>query len=53
MNLAALFHHNRLLKVGLEGAIGGALGKRAVVPEGGGLSAVCTFGHSEGLPFLL
>ena len=53
MDLAALFHHNRLLQVGLEGSIGGALGKRAVMPEGGGLSAVCTFSHSEELPFLL
>ena len=53
MDFAAVFHHNRLLQIGLEGPIGGALGKRAVMPEGGGLPAVCTFGHSEELPFLL
>ncbi len=53
MDLATLFHHNRLLQVGLVGTIGGALGKRAVMPEGGGLPAVCTFSHSEELPFLL
>ena len=53
VNLVTLFHHNRLLQVGSEGTIGGALGKGAVMPEGGGLSAVCTFSHSEELPFLL
>ena len=53
VNLVAFFHHNRLLQVGAEGTIGGALGKGAVMPEGGGLSAVCTFSHSEHFPFLL
>ena len=53
VNLVTLFHHNRLLQVGFEFAIGGALGERAVMPEGGGLSAICTFSHSEELPFLL
>lgn len=53
VNLVTLFHHDRLLQVGAEGAIGGALGERAVMPEGGGLSAICTFSHSEELPFLL
>lgn len=53
VDLVTLFHHNRLLQVGLEGTIGGALGKGAVMPKGGGLSAVCTFSHSEELPFLL
>jgi hypothetical protein len=53
VNLMTFFHHNRLLQVGPEGTIGGALGKGAVMPEGGGLSAVCTFSHSEELPFLL
>ena len=27
VNLVTLFHHNRLLQVGSEGTIGGALGK--------------------------
>lgn len=27
MHNASLFHHNRFLQVGLEGAIGGALGE--------------------------
>jgi hypothetical protein len=53
VNLVTLFHHDRLLKVGAEGTIGGALGERAVVPEGGSFAAVCTFSHSEELPFLL
>lgn len=53
VDLVTFFHHNRLLQVGAEGAIGGALGKGAVMPEGGGFSAVCTFSHSEELPFLL
>jgi hypothetical protein len=53
VNLMTLFHHNRLLQVGPEGTIGGALGKGAVMPKGGGLSAICTFSHSEELPFLL
>jgi hypothetical protein len=47
MHLVTLFHHNCLLQVGPEFAIGGALGERAVVPEGGGLAAICTFSHSE------
>jgi hypothetical protein len=53
VDLVTLFHHNRLLQVGPEGTIGGALRKGAVMPEGGGLSAVCTFSHYEELPFLL
>ena len=53
VNLVTLFHDNRLLQVGSEFAIGGALGERAVMPEGGGLAAICTFSHSEELPFLL
>jgi hypothetical protein len=47
VDLVTFFHHNRLLQIGSEGTIGGALGKRAIMPEGGGFSAVCTFGHSE------
>jgi hypothetical protein len=53
VNLVTLFHHDRLLQVGAEGTIGGALGEGAVMPEGGGFAAVCTFSHSEELPFLL
>ena len=53
VNLVTLFHYNRLLQVRAEGTIGGALGEGAVMPEGGGLAAICTFSHSEELPFLL
>lgn len=53
VNLVTLFHHDRLLQVGAEGTIGGALGERAVMPEGCGFAAICTFSHSEELPFLL
>ena len=53
VNLVPLFHHDRLLQVRAEGTIGGALGERAVMPKGGGLSAICTFSHSGELPFLL
>jgi hypothetical protein len=53
VDLVTFFHHDRFLQVGAEFTIGGALGERAVVPEGGGLSAICAFSHSEELPFLL
>jgi hypothetical protein len=53
VDLVSFFHHNRLLQIRSELAIGGALGKGAVMPEGGSLSAVCTFSHSEHFPFLL
>ena len=49
---ASFFHYNRLLQVGFEGPIGGALGERAIVPEGGGLAAVCTLSHDLPFPFL-
>lgn len=52
MHNTTLFHHNRLLQVGLEGTIGGALGERATMPEGGGLAAVCTLSHDLEISFL-
>ena len=45
VDLVTLFHHDRLLQVGFEGAVGGALGERAIVSEGCGLAAVGAFGH--------
>ena len=45
MHNAALFHHDRLLQVGLEGTIGGTLGERAGVSEGCGFTTVSAFSH--------
>ena len=45
MHRAALLHHNRLLQVGLEGAIGRALREGAVMSEGCGFATVCAFCH--------
>ena len=45
MRLVPLCHHQRLLQIGSEGTVGGALGERAIVSEGGGLAAVCAFSH--------
>lgn len=45
MHLASLFHHERLLQVRFELAVGGSLGKGAVVTEGCGLSTIRAFSH--------
>lgn len=45
MHLASLFHYERLLQVRLELAVGGSLGKGAVVTEGRGFSTVRAFSH--------
>jgi hypothetical protein len=45
MYLASLFHHQSLLQVRLERAIGGSLGEGAGMSEGCGFSTVCAFSH--------
>jgi hypothetical protein len=41
----ALFHHQGLLQVRFELAVGGTLGEGAVVTEGRGFSTICAFSH--------
>ena len=45
MHRAASFHHNGLLQVRFERAVGGSLGKGAAVPEGCGFATMCAFCH--------
>jgi hypothetical protein len=45
LDLAVVLHQRNPLQVGEEFAIGGAQGKRAIMPEGGCLPAVSTLGH--------
>ena len=45
MHFMSLFHHQRLLQVRFERAVGGMLGEGATVPEGGGFSTICAFSH--------
>lgn len=52
MHQAALLHHKRLLQVRFERAVGGALGERAIVPEGSRFTAVCTLSHVLAISFL-
>jgi hypothetical protein len=47
LDQATLLQYRNLLEVGLERAIGGTLGERAVVTEGGCLAAVITFRHCD------
>ena len=42
---AAFFHHEGLLQVRFELAVGGSLGEGAVVTEGCGFSTMCAFCH--------
>jgi hypothetical protein len=52
VHLAALFHHQRLLQVRFERAVGGTLGEGAVMSEGCGFSTVCAFSHFLATSFL-
>jgi len=52
MYLAALFHHQCLLQVRFELAIGGPLGEGTRVPKGCGLPTICTFSHVRKTSFL-
>ena len=45
MHGAAIFHHERLLQIRFECAIGGALREGAVMTEGCGFATVCAFCH--------
>jgi hypothetical protein len=52
MYLAALFHHQCLLQVRFELAIGGPLGEGTRVPKGCGLSTMRAFSHVRETSFL-
>jgi len=52
MYLAALFHHQCLLQVRFELAIGGPLGKGTIVPKGRGLPTIRAFSHIRETSFL-
>jgi hypothetical protein len=45
MHLASLFHHQGLLQIRFEFAVGGSLGEGTRVPEGCGFSTMCAFSH--------
>jgi hypothetical protein len=47
MHGVTAFHHNGLLQVRFELAVGRSLGKGAVVPEGCGFATVCAFCHEK------
>jgi hypothetical protein len=42
---AAILQDGHLLQIGFEGPVGGAQGERAIMPESGRLTAICTFSH--------
>ena len=52
MHDPTLLHHERLLQVRFERAVGGALGERAIVTEGGGFTAVSALSHFLAISFL-
>ena len=45
LDQTAILHHRNLLEVGLERAVGGTQGERAVVTESGCLAAVIALCH--------
>ena len=45
MHLATIFHHQCLLQVRFELAVGGSLGEGTGMSEGGGFSTICAFSH--------
>jgi hypothetical protein len=52
MYFAALFHHQSLLQVRFELAIGGSLGEGTRVSKGCGFPTMCTFSHIRETSFL-
>jgi hypothetical protein len=47
LNQTTLLHHRNFLEIRFERAVGGTLGERAVVTEGGCLAAVIAFSHRD------